>query len=116
MAFAYKRLTEITTLPSSAGAVFTNAASTTTYIRSITLHNANTAAEAVVLYNVPDNAGEVGTAGVTNQMFKQTMAAGETVILEWPVPGIVLSAEKDTIQGVTTTASKVTVQIMGGDE
>jgi hypothetical protein len=117
MAFAYKRLLQITTLPNSAAAVFTNSASGASYIRSITLHNANTAAEAVVLYNVPDNgAGATGTAGVTNQFFKQTMSAGETIILEWGPPGLVLDDAFDSIQGVTTTASKVTIQIMGGDE
>jgi hypothetical protein len=116
MAFAYKRLLEITTLPNSAAAVFTNAAAGASYIRSITLHNANTSAEAVILYNVPNNGGATGAAAATNQIFQRTMPAGETIILEWPAPGLVLDDAFDSIQGVTTTASKVTIQIMGGDE
>jgi hypothetical protein len=116
MAFAYARLTEITTIADSAGALYTNAASTTTYIRSITIHNANTAAEDVLLYNVPDNAAAVGTPAVTNKFFEKSMAPNDTVVLEWVAPGLILTTVNDTIQGVTDTASKVTFQMMGATE
>lgn len=116
MAFAYGKLAEITTLPSSAGAVYTNPAATTTYIRGIQLHNGNTTPEAVILYKVPDNATAVGSAAVTNEIFKETMGAGATVFLEYPVPGMVLTDENDTIQGTTTTASKVSIQFQGATE
>lgn len=116
MAFAYARLLEITTIPGTTAAVYTNPAATTTYIRLIVIHNANTTAETVILWNVPDNAGSVGTAGDTNRFFYKVMAPGETVILEFPAPGILLSATNDTIQGDTNTSSKVTIQIMGATE
>ena len=116
MAFVYSILTEITTLPGTVGAVYTNAASTTAYIRSITLHNANTTTEAVILWNVPDNGGAGGTAADTNQFFSQSLLADETVIIEWPAPGLQLEDTNDTIQADTTTASKVTIQIMGAKE
>jgi len=116
MAFSYARLTEITTLPTSAGAVFTNPANQTTYIRLIVVHNANTSSEEVVLYNVPDDSGSVGTAGETNQFFKESLSAGETVMFEFAAPGLVLEDENDTIQGKADTANKVTIQIYGGKE
>lgn len=116
MAFAYANLIPITTLPNSAGAVYTNPASKTSYVRSIVLHNANTTAETVKLYLVPDSTGAVGTAGVTNKIFEEEMAAGATTIIEFPAPGLMLTDENDTIQGVTTTASKVTITATGGAE
>jgi len=116
MAFTYSRLTEITTIPASASQVYTNASGETTYIRSVILHNTNTSAEVVVLYNVPDSSGSVGTAATANQFYKASVAADSTVIIEFATPGIVLSDENDTIQASTTTANKVTIQIMGATE
>jgi|TARA_B100001093_G_scaffold225867_1_gene216433 hypothetical protein len=116
MAFTYAQLTPITTIASSAGAVYTNPSSKTSYIRGIIIHNTNTSAEAVVLYNVPDNSGSVGTAAAANQFYKTSVAADTTVIIEFPVPGLVLSDVNDTIQATTTTASKVTIQISGATE
>jgi len=114
--FSYSRLLEITTIANSVGAVFTNPASQITYIRNIILHNANTATEVVTLWNVPDNGGAVGTAGDTNRFFKKVMAVDETVVLEFPAPGIVLENKNDTIQADCDTASKVTIQMYGGKE
>ena len=116
MAFTYSQLTPITTIPSSAGAVYTNPSAKTTYVRTIVIHNTNTSAETVTLYNVPDDTGAVGTAGVTNQFYKQELAADSTVLLEFAVPGIMLVDTNDTIQSSTTTANKVTIQITGGTE
>jgi len=116
MAFAYARVLEITTLPAAAASVYANPAATTTYIRGIILHNGNTVTEAVKLYNVPDNAGAVGTAAVTNEMYSEGMIAGATTILEFSAPGIMLTDENDSIQGVTTNANKVTIQLLGATE
>jgi hypothetical protein len=116
MAFAYGKLTEITTLPNSAGAVLTNAASTTTYIRGIMLHNGNTTAETVILYKVPNSTGSVGTAATANEIYKEIMAPAATTFLEFPTPGMIMTDTNDTIQGTTTTASKVTIQFTGATE
>lgn len=116
MAFAYGRLTEITTIDTSAGAVYTNPASTTSYIRLIVIHNTYTSAEAVSLYIVPDNAGAAGTAGNTNKMYYESVPANDTRILEFPAPGLMLVDTNDTIQASTTTASRVTIQIYGATE
>tara|TARA_R110000822_G_scaffold129122_2_gene265098 strand:- start:501 stop:851 length:351 start_codon:yes stop_codon:yes gene_type:complete len=116
MAFTYSQLTPITTIANSAGVAYTNPASKTTYVRTIVIHNTHTSAETVTLYNVPDSTGSVGTAGVTNQFYKQEVAADSTVLLEFAVPGIMLTDTNDTLQASTTTVNKVTIQITGGTE
>ena len=116
MSFSYDRLTDVTTIASSAGALFTQPSSQVTYIRLIIMHNANTTAEAVVLYDVPDSTGSVGTAGVTNRFFSATLQPGETVMIEFAAPGKILKDTNETIQGATTTASKVTFAMYGGKE
>jgi len=116
MAFDYSRLTEITTIAVSAASVYANPADTKSYVRQLILHNGNTTNEDVILYNVPDNAAAVGTAGATNIFYKENMAANDTTILDFGAPGIILEDTNDTIQAVTDTASKVTIQIYGGVE
>lgn len=116
MAFEYKRLTEITTLGSTASSVLANPSGKTSYIRLIIIHNTNTSTETVELYCVPDSSGSVGTAGDSNKFFKKDLQANETYIIELAVPGIVLEDTNDTIQGKSTTAGEVTIQIYGGQE
>lgn len=116
MAFAYAKVLETTTIAATAGVLYSNPASTTTYIRGIILHNGNTTAETVILYNVPDNAGVAGTPATTNEFYYEIMPAYATTVLEFPTPGIMLTATADTIQGDTTTASKVTIQLLGALE
>lgn len=116
MAYAHTRLTEITTIANSAGALYTKAAGTTVYVRLIVLHNGNTTAEAVKIYVVPDSGGSAGTAGTTNEVYAETIEAGGTRILDFGAQGIMLKDNGETIQGVTTTASKVTFQAFGGVE
>jgi hypothetical protein len=106
----------ITTIATSAGALITCGSSETIYIRTIIIHNGNTTTEVVRLYTVPNSGGSLGTAAVTNLWLKEEMAAGKTRIIELAVPGIMLTSENDSIQGVTDTASKVTFQAYGGTE
>lgn len=106
------KLADIQYVPSSAGSLYSNPAGTKTFIRSITLFNGNTTTETVKLYNVPDSGGSVGAAGVGNQFLEYALAAKETLIIEWEYP-IELTDTNDSLQGVTTTASKVTVMING---
>lgn len=113
MAITRGRLADIQTVPSSAGSLYSNAASTKTFIKGVTLFNSNTTAETVKLYNVPDSSGSVGTAGVTNQVLEVSLASLETFVFEWPDDGLTLQDTNDSLQGVTTTASKVTIMIHG---
>lgn len=112
MARQYTRLADIQYVSSTAAAIYTNAASTKSYIKSIVLFNGNTTSETVKLYNVPNSGASAGTAGVSNQFAEIVLAPTETLMFDIPYP-ITIIDENDTIQASTTTASKVTVQILG---
>lgn len=112
MALQRGKLADIQYIAISAGSIYANPASTKTYIRSLLLFNGNTTAETVKLYNVPDSAGSLGTAGAANQFLELSVGAKETVELPFQYP-LVLTDTNDSIQAVTDTASKVTVQITG---
>lgn len=112
MARQYTRLADIQYVAATAGAIYTNPASTTSYAKSLILFNGHTSTETVKLYNVPDNAGAVGTAGAGNQFAEISLAPLETLMFDLPYP-ITMIDENDTLQASTTTASKVTVQILG---
>jgi hypothetical protein len=107
------KLADIQYVSSTAGSVYANPSSTKTFIAGFTLFNGNTTAETVKLYNVPDSGGSLGTAGVSNQFLEISLASLETFIFTAPNDGIALSDTNDSIQAVTTTASKVTIQIHG---
>jgi len=116
MAFAYGKLISPTTIAAGAAALYANAASTTTYIRGIVLHNGNSTAETVILYNVPDSTESAGTAATANELYYEVMPARSTTTLEFPAPGLVMTDKNDTLQGTTTTASKVTINLIGATE
>lgn len=106
------KIADIQYVASSVGAIYSNPASTKTFIRAIMLFNGNTATEVVKVYNVPDSSGSAGTASGANQFLEYSLATKETleVVFEYP---IVLTDTADTLQAATTTASKVTVTISG---
>ena len=116
MAFDFHRLTEGTLITDSTVAVYTNAVSTKTYIRLITLCNTGSSDVVVSLYRVPDNVGAVGTAGDKDLIFDTTLTAGQTVLLEAANPGWILEDENDTIQVVADVSSVVSIHIDGGKE
>lgn len=107
-----RRLAQIGYIANTAGAHVTNAASKRTVVQLIILHNTDSSAITVTLYNVPDSSGSVGSASAANQFYKASVGAGETVQLEF-LNGIVLEDTNDTIQAVAGTGSKVTIQAYG---
>lgn len=113
MAIVRGKLADIATIPSTVGSVYANPASTKTFIGGFTLFNSNTTVETVKLYAVPDSSGSLGTAAVANQFLEISLASLETFVFTAPPDGIALSDLNDSIQAVTTTASKVTIQIHG---
>ena len=116
MAFDYSRLSEITTISDTPTVIYTNPSGIKSYIRLIMIHNTNTIVENIELWNVPDSSGSVGAVADINKIFKDSLDADGTLFLEFAIPGIILEDLNDTIQAKTTTASKVTIQIMGGSE
>lgn len=112
MAMQRTKLADIQYVGSSAGSIFNNPPSTKTYIKGFIIHNNNTTAETVKLYNVPDSGSSVGSAAAGNKFFEQAVQTLDTLVVIFDYP-IVLTDENDSIQAVTTTASKVTIQILG---
>jgi hypothetical protein len=102
-------------VPLTAGSILTNPAATKSLIRGIVLFNGNTTVETVSLYNVPNSALALGTAGVSNIFFTKGLAANETFFLDFAYP-ITLIGTNDSIQASTTTASKVTVMLTGDQD
>ena len=116
MALNRVRLADIQEIAAAAAALITNASGDKTWIRGILIHNGNAGAETVKLYNVPDSTGSVGTAADANKFFEEAIPTLENRYIDLPGPGILLTDTNDTIQGVTTTATKTTIQFFGDTE
>lgn len=115
MALQRVKLADIQYVPATAGVLLENTNGTDKiYIAGVTLFNGNTSAELVKLYLPPDTAGAAGTAGAGNQFFEVSLQPKETYSWEFAFP-VPLNDDGDSIQGATTTASKVTI-ILHGDK
>ena len=115
MALQRTKLGDIAYIPATAGSIYANPSSTKTFVRGLTLHNTNTTTEIVKLYAVPDSTGSLGTAAASNRCLNVSLTANETLLIEFPYP-LVLTDENDSIQAETTTASKVTVLVLGDQD
>ena len=113
MAITPKRLAGPMYVPDSAGVIYANPAGFTSTIANLIIHNTNVTTETILIYVVPDNAGALGTPGVTNIMYSQDIEADATIEIEVAGIGIVLEDENDSIQMDTNTASKVNVILNG---
>lgn len=91
-------------LPNSQTDIYDPASGVTGCIHNITLHNTNTTAEVVELWK------HNGTTAY--KIFKDTLEADDTVIIEYGNDGNVIDGTHK-IQGKTTTAAKVTIDICG---
>ena len=118
MALQNTRLADIQYVPSTVGSIYSNPATTKSYLKGLLLFNGNTSTETVKIYNVPDASAALGTAGVSNQIAEFSLIAKETLFFPLNVDGMptVLLDTNDSIQAVTTTASKVTVCVIGDKE
>lgn len=112
MALQKSKLTPLLQLPSSVAAIYTNPTSTKTLVRGFLLHNTNGTAETVTLHWVESATSGVGTPAAANRIFKVTLQPDETLLIEVPFC-LILDTYQDTIQGVTTTASKVNYAVIG---
>lgn len=94
-------------LPATKGDLYAPTSGSKGLVHHIVLHNTNTVAEAVVL-NYHNGTNEY-------EIFSQSIAAGATLIWDFKGAGdIVEDGGKYT--GNTTTASKVTIKVMGTEE
>jgi hypothetical protein len=89
------------TVPSSAGSMY--APSSSVWVKTIVLCNGNSTAETVDVY-------ANGTSDTANRLFRVVLGANESYT--W-CASMGLKASTDSIQGKTTTASKVVMTIFG---
>jgi hypothetical protein len=115
MALLRSKLGDIQYIASTAGSIYANPASKKTYIKGFLLHNTNTTAETVKLYVVPDSASALGTATGAHLILNISLTANDTLLVEMPYT-LTLTDQNDSVQAVTTTASKVTVLVFGDTE
>lgn len=105
MAFTRKKLAFIQ-LADTKGDVYDSGASIG-LVHNIILHNINTTTETVELF-MHDGVNEY-------QLYDVAIAAGNTVMLNFPGEGLVVDAASK-LTGNTTTATKVTCSISGSEE
>lgn len=112
MAWLVKKLKVTAQLTDSAAAVVTNATGHKTKIGVISLHNTDSSSRVVTFHDVPNNAGEVGTAADANIIAKLTIPATDSALV---CPDWILDGTNDTIQALADVASKVNIAISGLD-
>jgi len=102
-----ERLIDGTILTTSAATVFTNSATTASYLKVISLHNYGSEAAEVKLYD--------GIAGDATQCFLENLGAGETVM--WDIPwGGIKKEGVEVFQAVCDVATTVNIRAFGGAE
>ena len=112
MALQFNKLMDVASVATGASASFyANPAATKTYVGSLLLHNTAGSDRVVTINNVPDSGGSLGTAATTNQIFKITLAANESVLIEPKYP-FVLTDTNDALFGLADNTG-VTVQALG---
>jgi len=112
MARQFTRLRDIQFVPDTVGVIYPNGSGQKTFINGVALFNTNSTTETVKLYNVPNDGASAGTAGDGNQFDEVELLAKKSYIYQLPYPMTLLELN-DTIQAVTTTASKVTIMLLG---
>jgi hypothetical protein len=112
LAITAKTLKYPAQLTASAAAQVTGASGKTTYIKLVVLHNTDASGTyTVTLYHYASG----GSASASNEVWKVDLAPGETLMIEFAGPGLVL-AQGDVLSGLCDTASKVTIGVYGGEE
>lgn len=87
------------------GVLYTVPTGVKALVKDILLHNTTATDAVVTLHFVPSG----GTVGTTNQILSYTVTAKDTVSID--LGGVLEAGE--TIQGIQTTASAVTVYVSG---
>lgn len=102
-----KPLIDPTTIANTTTTYYTVPANVVTTITQATLHNTSSSPVLVTVYLVPSG----GSAGVTNQIYKQRLAALETKIVYGALNASLESAA--TLQAQADTASVVALHLSG---
>ena len=93
--------------------IYTNTASTKSYIKAFVLHNTGSTNAMCKLYQVKPSDGSVGTAASTNQFFSQFINSGETTFLEYPYPLTLIDTNHSIRFTNETVGNVINIQILG---
>jgi hypothetical protein len=93
--------------------IYTNPASTKSYIKAFVIHNAGITSAFCLLHDVPNSAGSIGAASSGNRFFSQYINPGETTFLEYSYP-LTLVSTNDSIRFQNQTSGPIiNIQILG---
>lgn len=114
MSFEYKMFQQSHIISDTEEDLIVNSTSADTiFIRMIHLTNVGAGAGEVKLFVVPHATNDVGTPNADDMIYKESIAIGASVTLEFPVPGIILEYH-DVLRGVCDTANTINLVITGG--
>lgn len=99
--------------------VYANPSATTTYVRSMLVHNRDDLnSVTIALHMVQNSSGVVGSVSNNNQIFRLTLQPYDTYFVELAFP-VTLTAANDSIRLVnfnTTSGDDVNVLLLGDKE
>jgi hypothetical protein len=91
MGFVYTQLMGVSAVPTSATAIYANPAGTKSYVTTIDVHNTQSASRVVTIYLVPNSSGSLGTPLSSNEIWKFTLPALDTILIEPKFPYILMN-------------------------
>jgi hypothetical protein len=97
-------------LSSTIASIFT--ATQSTYVKTILFHNTNTETETVIVSLVNNNGGSLGTSAESDNILSISLTTGNTFEFSPSYP-LLLNSNNDSIQAISTTASKVNYIVSG---
>lgn len=98
------------TLSNTAASIYT--VSAPVKVKTIIFFNGGAGTNTVSLYDVPNNTGNVGTAGLSNQIMSIALPSGDTYEFS-PAYPFDYTETNDSLQASATNASEVNYRIMG---
>ena len=114
MSFEYKVFQQSHVISNSEEELVLNAVSAEVYyIRMIRLTNVGAGAGAVTLSIIPNVAGAKGALDAKNKIFIESLAVGDSLTVEFPIPGIILEYN-DVLSAICDTADTINSVITGG--
>lgn len=114
--FNYKILTEITQIVGPSSSLYTNTATTASYVRSIVLHNTSTNVQNVIMWKASGSMGGATNVDNTKRFLNYAISGGATFVVDFAPPGLMITQSNDTIWASASTTATVNVFIVGGTE
>jgi len=101
------------TTSGTAEVITTNPTAYDTVVDYIMIFNTHSSAVTIYLYQVDDNALQVGTLAATDQFFQYALAAYETLLLGRQDIMLVMSDTNDTLKAYASVTAKLNYWVYG---